>query len=460
MNLVYWYAPQGDTGTQVVKFRIKKCQDRTGTYIQVAEISPAQTGGVFTLQYYDATGVKSDWYIIESVDTNTNVIAQSDPRRGETTDASAIDLIWKIRRKINDHVLPYCFPDWEMLDFLNEAKILHNRFKEWNEMSEQDELLIMWLAIANIALTLAQDSSKYFLLSIDGMTVDKSNRVEKYMSVHDKYMERYTTKRDEWQLNAERSGFIKESYMTRESFTTGRRTPYIFATPPEPIKLLPALNLSAGSAELRWTQSYDPGFYYYIVYRSTAPNVQKRVIEDVYNKRIALYDDPGDFASGLWGGVTVPIRMLYRNSVTYWTDQNRLTPDPFYSQWSTNLLLRENGTYYWVVGVVNKNMLISLSNEISATLPPLGPPTLLAPIRNDEGVIIATGVPTAFLTVELKRTTDPGYNVISTVALQTGTVPAARFVYGVGWLGVGSLVRMKQNFNGVDSAYSTPYSVV
>jgi hypothetical protein len=455
MNLVYWYAPQGTLANEVVKFRIKKCQDQIGTYAQVTEITPAQTAGVFTTQYYDNSGLKSDWYIIESVATDGTVIAQTDPRRGETTDASAIDLIWKIRRKINDHVLPYCFPDWEMLDFLNEAKTLHNRFKEWNECTEQDELLILWLAIANIALTLAQDSSKYFLLSIDGMTVDKSNRVEKYMSVHDKYMERYTTKRDEWQLNAERSGFIKESYMTRESFTTGRRTPYIFATPPEPIKLLPAGNLTAGSAELRWTVSMDPGFYYYIVYRATAPNVQKRVIEDVYHKRIALYDDPGDIASAIWGGATIPLRMIYRNSVDFHTDQNKQNP-----LMSTNLLLRAGQTYYYVVGVVNKNMLITLSNELTVTLPALTPPSLLAPIYDAEGTIIATGVPTSLLTVEIKRTGDPGYTVISTVVLQTGTVSVARFVYGSGWLGVGSLIRMKQNFNGEDSAYSTPYTVL
>lgn len=454
MNLVYWYAPQGTLANDVVKFRILKCQDQAGTYAQVTEITPAQTAGVFTTQYYDATGSKNDWYIIESVATDGTVIAKTDPRRGETTDASAIDLIWKIRRKINDHVLPYCFPDWEMLDFLNEAKILHNRFKEWNEMTEQDELLITWLAIANIALTLAQDSSKYFLLSIDGMTVDKSNRVEKYMSVHDKYMERYTTKRDEWQLNAERSGFIKESYMTRESFTTGRRTPYIFATPPEPIKMLPAGNLSAGSVELRWTVSLDPGFYYYIIYRATAPNVQKRVIEDVYHKRIALYDDPADQASAIWGGVTIPLRMVYRNSVDFHTDQNKQNP-----LMSTNLLLRPEQTYYYCVGVVNKNMLITLSNELTVTLPALTAPAFLAPVFDDEGMAIVSGVPTATVTLEIKRTGDVAYSVISTAVLQTGTVSVARFVFGAGWFGVGSLLRVKQNFLGDDSPYSAPVTV-
>lgn len=463
MNLVYWNQPQPTQDTKIKKFRILRAPERFGTYAEIKIVDPAFTGTnpfVWVLQYYDNEGLANHWYKVESTESDIDkVIAVSQPLKGEPTTSSVFDILWKLRAKLGDTTAVPCFQDYELLAYLNEALVMHNRTKTWETIDDTELVLVLWLTVANICLVLAQDSSKFYPLSIDGITVDKGNRVTHYGKMHDSYKARYDEKKEQWHLEAEGSGYIHESYMTRESYTTGRRTPYIHATKPKQPRLYVGERVSAGQIDLRWSVDHDPGFYYYIIFRSLTANAQKRLVEDTYHKRIALYDDPGDAASKLWGGVTLPVRMIFRNSVDLWMDQNRNNTNPFFS--GPNPLLRAETKYYYIIGVVNKNILASWSNEICVQTTALGPPSVTTPLYDVTGIVTGEAEPTAIVTVEKSTTGASGpYTEVSNVTLKSGTLAAYYFEFGPGVLGVGNFIRVKQEFNGEESAYTTPEVVI
>jgi len=461
MNLVFWPAPQPEQASKITKFVITKAPERTGTFVNVDSVA-VPTSGAMTLQYIDSSGTNYDWYIIQSLDSQGNVLAQTDPHKGQLTTASMLDLLWRLRKKIGDISNPPCFPDYELVDKLHEGLTMHDRNKTWDTLDPEDELLILWIVTANICLTLAQDSSKYYPLAVDGVAVDKSQRVQHYTQLHDSLMKRYDEMKEKWHLEAERSGTIQESYMTRESGTTGRRVSYIHALPPQPVKLF-VERTSSTSVDLRWTPSTDPGFYYYIIFRSTLPNQQKRFIEDIYHKRIALYEDPGDNAQALWGGITVPVRTIYRNSVVFWMDQNRaFNRDPYYS--GPFQYLYPSSTYYYTIGVVNKNVLLALSNEATANTTAVEAPTIATPVRSADGEVIGLGVPLATVYLELSTDNGQTWNPLANATLATGTVPAFRFDVGASALTAGNQIRAYQvvtiNNLTVQSAYTAPVTVI
>jgi hypothetical protein len=467
MVLVFWSRPEIAGGNDITKIRVNGANDRFGTFLPITTISPAYSGSpaVWTLQYFDPAGTDASWYVIEYLTTQTDstgsqdiVVAKTEPMQGEPTTASAVTLMWKLRRKIGDLGAIPCFADYELLEQLNEALILHNRFMNWETLPEVEYTLVLWLAVSNIALMLAQDSSKFYALSIDGLIVDKSNRVQHYTALSDKYMERYEEKKEEWHLASEKSGTVQEGAMTRESMTTGRRVSNIFALPPEPIRLMPANVITAGSVDLRWEISHDPGFYYYVIFRSTAPNQQKRLIEDTYHKRVALYDDPGDYANALWGGVTIPVRMIFRNSVNFWMDQNRVLSDPYFQGPYPELFA--DSDYYYVIGVVNKNILLTLSNEIHIHTPVLGAPDMFSVIRSVEGMVMGGGIPTAMVYIEYQAPGTDTWVQVANADLRTGTIAAFRFSFGVGSLAVGGKVRAYQIFNNEQSPYTAEIVVI
>lgn len=472
MVLVFWEKPELAGGSDITKIRINRANDRFGTFIPITTISPAHTTvtppavPVYTLQYFDTAGANASWYVIEYLTTVgtggsavDNVVTKTEPRQGEPTTSGVIDTMWKLRRKIGDTGLTPCFADFELLEILNEALTLHNRFMNWETLPENEHVLVMWLAVSNIALMLAQDSSKFYALSIDGLTVDKSNRVQHYTNLSDKYLQRYEDKREEWHLAAEGSGTIQIGAIIRESMTTGRKVSNIYAVKPDPVTLMPANIITAGSVDLRWTISLDSGFFYYVIFRSTAPNQQKRLIEDTYHKRVALYDDPGDYASSLWGGVTIPVRMIFRNSVNFWMDQNRVLNDPFFNGPYPKLFA--DSDYYYTIGVVNKNILLSLSNELHIHTPALAAPDVFGPVRDVEGMISGAGIPTAMVYIEWKANTEGAEWVqVANADLRTGTLAAFRFALGTNVLGVGSKVRAYQIFNEVLSPYTAELTVV
>jgi hypothetical protein len=316
--------------------------------------------------------------------------------------------------------------------------------------------MIMWVVLHQICLELATDSAKFYNLTIEGVTVNKADRVLHYTNLAEKYWQKFIVKRDEWaEGDKERSGTIVETYLTRESGTTGRRVPYIHALPP----LHPRMTIgkvTAMSVELRWTPITDPGFYYYVLFRAEHQNVQQSVIEDIYHKRIAaLYNDITDYTP-IWGNVTTPIKMIYRNSVTYWQDMNRPgLVRPYYS--GAVPLLWPGRTYYYCMGIVNKNILISLSQEIKVTLPAYAPPDMWTPVYAIDSVVKGTGEPTS--TVEVWRNAAPGfpgYALLGTYIIAPGfgawNVPAV--------LTVGDKVKAKQFCTPLDSGFGTEATVV
>ena len=451
MNLIHWLQPNGQIAEDIAKFMITKSSDRTGSFILLETID-AKSGSDWVLQSWDSTGTKADWYIIEYQNTDSKTISKSIPMKGEPTSASSFDMLYELREAIGDMSEPFCFPDNVLLHKLNEALTLHNRNLDWNTIPEPERVLVIWLAVADICLVLAQDSGKFYPLSIGGVTIDKSQRVAGYTSLHDKYKERYDEKKEQWKLEAEGSGYIKESYMTRESRTTGRRTPYIHALPPEAIKIYQGSMITAGSVDLRWDKSTDPGYYYYVIYRSTIPNVQKAFVEDIYHKRIALYEDPGDSANAVWGNITFPVRMIFRNSVNYWQDQNRENPNTFYAGPAPKLYAGQ--TYYYCVGVVNKNILLTLSNELMVKLPAFGPP-IIYPVLSIEGIVRGQSIPTADVEIHIKKPTDDDFTVETTLSVPPGTLPTFAHGYGAGTLPVGTLIKSRHQFNNEWSDLST-----
>lgn len=452
MNLVAWQEPKD---TAVTQYKVTRSDRRDGTFEVIATISPALVGGAFVTEYVDSTGEKSHWYIIEYYRTN-DCIAKSDPRPGEYTYASAYEMVWRLRVKLGDMQAPYCYKDYELLGHLNEALVTVGKTLTWDSLETVHEMMIMWVAMHQICLELATDSAKFYNLTIEGVTVNKADRVAHYTGLSEKYWQKFIQKRDEWaEGDKEGSGTIIETYLTRESGTTGRRVPYIHAQPPAHPRMTIG-KVTAMSVELKWTQINDPGFYYYILFRAEHPNVQQAAIEDIYHKRIAaLYNDITDYTP-LWGNVTVPLRMIFRNSVTYWQDMNR--PGmirPYYS--GAIPLLWPSRSYYYCMGVVNKNILISLSQEVKVTLPAFTPPEIWTPVYAVDSVVKGSGEPTA--TIEIWKNVSPGFP--GYVQVGTTTIPPG---YGA-WnfqmpIAVGDKIKVKQTRDTLDSGFGAEVTVI
>lgn len=405
MKLVNWLVPVF-SGT-VAKIRISRAPMREGTYEQVALFDAYSTptdSTTFITEYRDEGGEDRDWYLITFVGPDGSDIASVGPHPGQTIHNSQYELLFRLRHKISDTKVPYVFSDWELLEELDQALLTHSPRKTWEDLNDQvpinqsELLLILWLAVSQVAKILATDNAKYFPLSIDGKSVDKTVRVEQYLRISQEYLEQYTIKKAEWNLGlVERSGEIHETYMTRQSLTTGRRTPFTQANPPDNIIMYPPTHLNPTTVDLAWSKCNDPEFYYYIIFRSREPNVQTRLIRDAYNKRISLHDDPIDYQTNyLWGGVTVPIIQIFRNSTTNWIDQQsnvQFPQQPFQR-------LYPGETYYYVVVAVNRNLLFSISNEIKVTLPPLKAPTIMAPVLAYEQSVVVKGTTGASVNLE------------------------------------------------------------
>ncbi len=430
MKLVNWLKPDSD---KIKHIQISRAPNRLETYVDVRLLNATTGTGnnvTFVTEYLDEGGDTRDWYKITFLDDQKKLVSSIGPHQGQDIHKVQYEIMYRVRHKISDTEKPFVFPDWELLDELNQALLTHARVKTWEDFgginNQSEQLLLQWLTISQVARVLAFDNSKYYSLSVDGKSVDKAARVEQYLKMADEYKKLYEEKREEWNVGTvEGSGEIKETYLNRLSFTTGRRAPFVHATPPEAITLYEPSHLTPTSADLTWTKSLDPQIYYYIIFRSKQPNVQTRLVTDAYNKRISLHDDPVDFQQNfLWGGITSPIKQIFRNSTTFWVDNdsnNQFAVEPY-------LKLVPGQRYYWITISVNRNLLFTISNEVTATLPELIAPRIYDPVIALEQSFVVQGAPGADITAERFPFGGSAFEAIETKRLVSGFGDTIRFL--------------------------------
>jgi hypothetical protein len=405
MKLIHWLQPEDGDHT-IANIQVLRARTKGEAYVPLT-IFPARQFKIvnnvstpsFVTEYLDEGGDSRDFYKVVFIDKERAEVGMSGPFQGSNIYTSQTELLYRLRHKISDTAKPYVFSDWELYDELNQALLWHSRTKTWEQISQdQSELiLVLYLAIASVCRLLAVDNAKYYSLSVDGKTVNPAERSAYYKDLANQYKLDYTEKKNEWQVGTtEREGEIKETYLTRMSLTTGRRVASNFAERPKDTILFQPTRVTPASVDLNWSQCLDPEFYYYMIFRSHVPNQQTRLIVDAFNKRIALMDDPIDYQTNyLWGGITAPVKQIFRAQVTEWVDK-----DSYLNMPATDYQKLRPGTIqYYVILAVNRNLLISVSNEMAVQLPMLGPPQILDPVYASENSFVVQAVNQSFVEV-------------------------------------------------------------
>lgn len=446
-QILFWVKPE--TQTEPTTIQIKKCMNPHGSYTELIVI-PAKNNGVYVTSYTDGNASGSDWYKVAFKSADGATLAETNPIQGEVTHTSQMELLYRLRAKIGDTQSPYCFSDWELIQTLKDALITHNKKLTWATLPEAEQLLVLWLAIVDICEVLATDSSKFYNLSIEGVSVNKSERVEKYRLIKEDYEKRYKEKANQWGIFKEGFGEIIVGNLTRQSLTTGQSVPHNLSMPPEAVVLHPANKVRAGSCYLSWTEVKDENFYYYAIWRATVPNRQIQAIIETYNRRLGFYSI-AEYQS-IWNGLTVPVMRLFRDNVTAWTDYNNPSDN-----FSREYPILPGQTQYYVVSTINKNLMVAVSNEIAVTFTQLAPPIVYDPIFHQYNAIIGEGEPMATVYAERWNTVTSAWDSVGNAYI----VPTLANVFNMKLqLVAGQVYRFRQLYLGQYSDYTKQITVV